>query len=394
MNKLKKILAAVFCVCLFSVAGCSEPQTNADAKAESVTRQSSAPSARTVVSAPTVEPSPTPSPSPTPEPVKPPDAETVYNGLNKIDITNYIIPNTYERDADLHPYEVIISEPELTYNLPVLYEEWFNDAANSLVNLEIRSVKTKLTPPSWQVLATLVYNYGNDIKTLRKALVNACNYEIGVYKEPGGYSVEITASPRNPMDLFYMIEPNERVTPFINMASYAYLATIYDNNMNVRDGIEGRELEPFLFPIAYPDEYRVGDTWYDSRDSGTRRHTGTDINALEGTDLLAVRDGVILDAGTAEKAGNYVVLLGDDGIQYHYYHMVEPTELKPGDKVVRGDVVGQVGNTGNSTANHLHFTIITEDGYYLNPYTYLRDSQKRTSEELSASENETVEENI
>lgn len=388
MSKLKTAVLIILSVSLFIIAGCAKQPEASAVSTENI--QNPAPSSApiTAVSAPSVAPEPAPSPSPTPEPVKPPDAERIYNDLTSVDITDYIIPNTYEHDEDLHPYEIITGEPELTYDLPVLYEEWFNDAANSLIDLEIRNVKTKLIPPSWQVLSTLVYNYSNDISSLRKALVNACNYEIGVYKEPGGYSVEITATPRNPMDLFYMIPETERISPITNMLSYAYLATIYDNNMKIRDGIEEREIEPFLFPIADPAQYVVGDTWYDGRDSGTRRHTGTDINAPEGTSLLAVRDGVILDAGNADKAGNYVVLLGDDGNQYHYYHMVEPTDLKPGDEVFRGDVVGHVGNTGNSTANHLHFTIITEDGYYLNPYTYLRDAQKRAVEELNgAAEN-------
>lgn len=386
MNRIRRIAALVCCSLIFIIGSCGFKQTAPEAAA-SVYASASAPSAsaKTVISAPSVSPSPTPAPTPTSEPIKAPDAEQIYKKLTSVDITDYIIPNTYEHDEDSHPYEIITSEPELTYNLPVLYEEWFNEAANSLISLEIRNVKTQLTPPSWQALSTLVYNYSNDLKSLRKALVNACNYEIGIYKEPGGYSVEITATPRNPMDLFYMIEETERVSPFMNMVQYAYLATIYDNNMKIRDGIEERELQEFLFPIDYPSEYVVGDTWYESRDSGSRRHTGTDINAPEGTDLLAVRDGVILDAGTADKAGNYIALLGDDGVQYHYYHMIEPTDLKPGDKVVRGDVVGHVGNTGNSTANHLHFTIITEDGYYLNPYSYLKDAQKRAAGEQTQS---------
>ena len=382
MNNIKKTAALLCLISILFAAGCGEITRDSDIAPSAAALPTVTP-AITVVNAPTTEPSPEPTPTPTSEPVKAPDAEQIYNELTSVDILDYILPNTYEHDENLHPYDVITSEPELTYNLPVLYEEWFNDAANSIISLQIRNVKTQFTPPSWQVLSTLVYNYSNDLKSLSKALVNACNYEIGIYKEPGGYSVEISAAPRNPMDLFYMIEETERVSQFMNMAQYAYLATIYDNNMKVRDGIQDRELEPFLFPIANPAEYVVGDTWYDSRDSGSRRHTGTDINAPEGTDLLAVRDGVILDAGTTDKAGNYVVLLGDDGVQYHYYHMVEPTELQPGDKAVRGDVVGHVGNTGNSTANHLHFTIITEDGYYLNPYPYLRDAQKQTIAELA-----------
>ncbi len=52
--------------------------------------------------------------------------------------------------------------------------------------------------------------------------------------------------------------------------------------------------------------------------------------------------------------------------------MVELTDfLKPGDKVEAGEHIGDVGNTGNSAANHLHLTIYDANGFLVNPYTYI-----------------------
>ena len=68
-----------------------------------------------------------------------------------------------------------------------------------------------------------------------------------------------------------------------------------------------------------------------------------------------------------------MILEGADKTQYHYYHMVEVSDLVcAGDSVKRGDPVGLAGNTGNSTANHLHLAIIAPNGMYVNPYPYLK----------------------
>jgi murein DD-endopeptidase MepM/ murein hydrolase activator NlpD len=52
--------------------------------------------------------------------------------------------------------------------------------------------------------------------------------------------------------------------------------------------------------------------------------------------------------------------------------MVRLTDfLKKGQRVEAGQLIGHVGNTGNSACNHLHITIITPDGVLIDPYTYL-----------------------
>ena len=58
--------------------------------------------------------------------------------------------------------------------------------------------------------------------------------------------------------------------------------------------------------------------------------------------------------------------------QYQVYApvngLIQEILVKEGDTVRQGDVIGRVGNTGNSAANHLHLTIVTPDGRYVNPY--------------------------
>jgi hypothetical protein len=94
-----------------------------------------------------------------------------------------------------------------------------------------------------------------------------------------------------------------------------------------------------------------------------------------GADVLAVTDGLIVDVrdGVAENVpvgslppysiaastGNYVVEALDDH-RFALYAHLQPGSLlvRPGDRVSRGDVLGLVGNTGNSTMPHLHFHVM------------------------------------
>ena len=60
--------------------------------------------------------------------------------------------------------------------------------------------------------------------------------------------------------------------------------------------------------------------------------------------------------------------------------MVRETDfLKAGDTVKAGDVIGYVGNTGNSVVDHLHITIVAPNGQYIDPYSLMTAAKKRTN---------------
>ncbi len=159
----------------------------------------------------------------------------------------------------------------------------------------------------------------------------------------------------------------------------AYLNTIYDN-----EGAE-KSYEHYPFPEGYldtvgdplPGRY-IKDGWYLPRSQSTRKHTGTDIRALENENILSCTDGTVKYIGYNGFAGNYVVVEDDCGFEYHYYHMCRMTDfLKVGDRVIRGEVVGHVGNTGNSDADHLHLTVVSPAFTFINPYPMLREVRRR-----------------
>ncbi len=87
-------------------------------------------------------------------------------------------------------------------------------------------------------------------------------------------------------------------------------------------------------------------------------HAGVDIAAPKGTDVLAMADGTVIEAGLRQDTGegNVVVIRVNDEITYTYTHL-EGVNVKIGDTVKAGDVVASVGSTGNSTGPHLHVEI-------------------------------------
>ena len=81
-------------------------------------------------------------------------------------------------------------------------------------------------------------------------------------------------------------------------------------------------------------------------------HTGVDYAVPVGTDVLAVADGKITNANWGKSYGTQIVQKLDGG--WFIYAHLSKALVKPGDKVVAGQVIAKSGNTGNSTGPHLH----------------------------------------
>lgn len=83
-------------------------------------------------------------------------------------------------------------------------------------------------------------------------------------------------------------------------------------------------------------------------------HRGMDIAAPYMTPILACNGGVVVRATYDSSWGNFIEIDHLTGIHTLYAHMAQPSQLRPGDVVQQGDVIGFVGSTGDSTGNHLH----------------------------------------
>jgi len=94
---------------------------------------------------------------------------------------------------------------------------------------------------------------------------------------------------------------------------------------------------------------------------GSSIHRGTDYGAPNGTPIMAPQDGQVLFAGEKGDNGNLTIIShgpNSEGkeVQTLYAHQ-DTIKVKPGDRVETGQVIGTVGNTGNSGGNHLHLGV-------------------------------------
>lgn len=103
---------------------------------------------------------------------------------------------------------------------------------------------------------------------------------------------------------------------------------------------------------------------------GYRNHKGLDIAAPYGTKIFAAESGTVTRAGNKyDGYGNCVMIANNDGNVTVYGHM-SSIAINYGDYVVKGQLIGYVGSTGDSTGNHLHFEV-RSNGYYNNPLDYV-----------------------
>jgi len=99
-------------------------------------------------------------------------------------------------------------------------------------------------------------------------------------------------------------------------------------------------------------------------------HSGFDITNAEGTPIQATADGDVESAGWMDRYGWGVIIRHSDELETLYAHMSR-IEVKPGQKVLRGDILGAMGRSGSATGVHLHYEV-RRNGRPVNPQPYLR----------------------
>lgn len=123
----------------------------------------------------------------------------------------------------------------------------------------------------------------------------------------------------------------------------------------------------YTFPIS-------GDAWrvtsrFGPRNSpggiGSTNHKGVDLAAAYGTPIVSPQNGYVTYAGNMGGFGKTIKILGEDGNTYLFGHL-SSIDIKAGENVSRGSLLGKVGNSGNSTGNHLHLGVY-KDGRAIDP---------------------------
>ena len=134
---------------------------------------------------------------------------------------------------------------------------------------------------------------------------------------------------------------------------------------------------PAIQPVSNADLKRVGsyfgsrmDPFYKIR----KFHEGMDFSATVGTEVYATGNGTVILAGRDVQGGYGNEIRIDHGYSYQtVYAHLSRIFVKPGQKILRGQIIGYVGNTGKSTSPHLHYEV-RKNGVPVNPiYFFFND---------------------
>jgi murein DD-endopeptidase MepM/ murein hydrolase activator NlpD len=104
------------------------------------------------------------------------------------------------------------------------------------------------------------------------------------------------------------------------------------------------------------------------------RHQGVDLQQAKGSPIYSIENGVITSLGVDALGGNVVYLRDTKGRLQYLAHLIEiPRFLHQGQVIHRGDLLGNVGNSGDAryTVSHLHFQITFPHGGWANPQVVL-----------------------
>ncbi|MEU8080083.1 M23 family metallopeptidase [Catellatospora citrea] len=159
--------------------------------------------------------------------------------------------------------------------------------------------------------------------------------------------------------------PGDHMAAFSDAARADIAARPNRGDRQLSTSISQEAPDAWVLPLHdYTLSSRYGIRW-------GRPHRGLDLAGLpEGTPYMAVRGGVVVQAGWNGGYGNSIIIDHGHGLQTLYGHSSRVL-VKPGDRVQAGDVIGMTGNTGYSFGTHLHLEIHV-DGVAHDPITWFK----------------------
>ena len=150
------------------------------------------------------------------------------------------------------------------------------------------------------------------------------------------------------------------------------LYSLEDRLRAVQVGVERQQALANATPSIWPAHGWLTDAFGGRTDpfTGDREfHSGLDISTDRGQPVYATADGTVRSAERAGAYGNMIVVDHGFGLVSRYAHL-DRFNVKPGDAVKRGAVIGFVGATGRATGDHVHYEVLA-NGTLLNPLRFL-----------------------
>lgn len=142
--------------------------------------------------------------------------------------------------------------------------------------------------------------------------------------------------------------------------------------VQLKESVLEHKRELAATPSIWPARGRVSSEFGPRRSPFSGRqefHDGIDIAASRGTPVYATADGKVTESSYRRGIGNVIIIDHGYGYQTLYGHL-SGFVASSGDQVVKGQLIGYVGNTGMSTGPHLHYTVFV-DGVAADPRNYL-----------------------
>ncbi len=224
----------------------------------------------------------------------------------------------------------------------------------SLLSLSPSERKEKLKEISAQfeaiLIDTILKTERETEKLFKDKEEDTFGMNLDFYKEFSDYYFSRAIVSQNGLGLQeYLAEQlNERIEQIKN-----------SSNQNLNRPLPDRKNIPSNSSATIPVEGRISSRFglrIDPFDGKKRFHRGIDIEAPSGTPVRAFMDGKVVFSGKKGGYGNLVVIRHNDGKETYYAHLKE-INVRAGEIVKGGEVIGKVGSTGRSTGPHLHFEI-------------------------------------
>lgn len=118
-------------------------------------------------------------------------------------------------------------------------------------------------------------------------------------------------------------------------------------------------------PVLFNEVHYVTSD-YKTRNNERNNHNGMDlIGENRGTDyVVAIDEGIVITNTYSNTAGYYIEVRHKNNFISRYLHMKKGTlSVSKGDPVVKGQIIGYMGNSGDSNGAHLHFSIYIQNGF-------------------------------
>lgn len=124
-----------------------------------------------------------------------------------------------------------------------------------------------------------------------------------------------------------------------------------ENRGTTQEVLENSEIQDasFAIPVFAEISSPFGQRW-------GREHKGIDFAANHGDDVYSANNGTVSYSGYEESFGNLIIIDHGNGFESYYAHLSERV-VSYGESVSKGQLIGRVGSSGNSTGPHLHFEI-------------------------------------